>query len=759
MSIYDDSMTIFRKQMYVSRTGTEAGYCERHVPSAFRTRVQVIREAKALANASHLRGAECRLPRRKHSNLSSAKFAVVLTALSALSQPALSQDATLSPPMSVSPTFPPSSTPVAPPSGASSKVSSPGPTANMTAFPSMVPTRTGYPTTSAPIIPTSDSPTTTPTRIVSPSHRPTLSVNPTTAPTITPAPTFPPSLNPTITPMPTGNPSASPTDFPSTYPSEAPSPSPTFDEVSLGSTHLLQSFKVGNGRIFNESEVFIFEQIMTGYTYNIANGSALSKINATCDMLEPQTLLIVPERRTFRLRFLQDVVDNATNQVEYIMQWESNYVNVTDYPSLFTRFLEQNLNNLTLDLRDGGLDVLSSSSLRAVITTEAPSAAPSSIFKPTPNPVRPTTPKPTDSQSDASPASSASEEPSVAPANKPSSQGSVGSANVITNTIVIAVVLTALFVVSCCGCFLFYHRRKQLKELEFQAAVAAGRLSSEKDNKDMTVDENFAIATSAPYGNVPRSDDEQGIISPNESLLSNPSLISAGMSFGEGSIDEADRTHNLADAFDQYKDQNLEKVRADVQDLVIGSDSMMNQAMTLAFMGDEEIFADTRELISGGETDATEIEADLLCEVNDFLKRNEFADVEERKSFLQETTNKLVAYVLHGVIAADDASRTIHESAAMLGLELAAEIPENTVIVTGLRKNVTTAHLESAFREFGDLDEVAIASDARGFGLVRFLSPQSALRTMSAFREGEIVVQDVGVMVKVLKSDPVESSP
>ncbi len=130
-----------------------------------------------------------------------------------------------------------------------------------------------------------------------------------------------------------------------------------------------------------------------------------------------------------------------------------------------------------------------------------------------------------------------------------------------------------------------------------------------------------------------------------------------------------------------------------------------------------------------------------------------------RKSFLQETTNKLVAYVLHGVIVADDASRTIHESAAMLGLELAAEIPENTVIVTGLRKNVTTAHLESAFREFGDLDEVAIASDARGFGLVRFLSPQSALRTMSAFREGEIVVQDVGVMVKVLKSDTVESAP
>lgn len=120
---------------------------------------------------------------------------------------------------------------------------------------------------------------------------------------------------------------------------------------------------------------------------------------------------------------------------------------------------------------------------------------------------------------------------------------------------------------------------------------------------------------------------------------------------------------------------------------------------------------------------------------------------------MQETMNKMVACVRHGIVEPDDASRTIHESAAMLGLELAADIPENTVIVTGLRKNVTKAHLEAAFIEFGDIEEAAVASDARGFGLVRFLSPQSAHRTMNKFREGEIVVQDVAVMVKVLKSD------
>jgi hypothetical protein len=620
-SIYDDTMT---------RTGAENASYERHFPLAFRIRAPVVREANAFAISSNLREPGCSFSRRKHSNLFTAIPAIALTVLTAISLPATSEAQPTS--VSLSPTFPTTSTPVASPLGTLSQSPSSGPTANMTAVPSMLQASSGDPTTPAPISAMSDSPTATPSRIVSPSHRPTLSVNPTTAPTMSPAPTFPPSLNPTITPMPTGNPSASPTDFPSRSPSEVPSPSPTFDEESVGTTHLLQSFKVGNRRIFNDSEVFVFEDIMTGYTSNIAEGIDLSKINATC-VVQSQTLLTDPERRSVRQRLLQDVVVNATNQVEFIMLWESYHFNVSEYPSLFSRYVESNLYNLTADLQGGGLDVLTASSLRAVITTEVPSAASSSIFKPTPYPVRPTTLQPSAAQSDTYlPTFGDSDEPSVTPANKPSNLGSSGSANVITNTVVIAVVLLALFVISCCGCFLFYHRRKQLKELEFQAAAAAGRLSSEKENKEAIVDrmEFLAVDAAAPYGEVPRFDDEQGIISPNESLLSNQSLISTGMSLGEGSIDEADRTHNLADAFDQYKDQNLEKVRADVQDLVIGSDSMMNQAMTLAFMGDEEIFADTRELISGGETDATEIEADLLCEVNDFLKRNEYADVEER---------------------------------------------------------------------------------------------------------------------------------
>ena len=613
-------MTASHQLIADSRKGTEIAYIEQHLRMPFRVRIEGVCEKNGVGISSNWRQPECRRSRRIHTDVYALMPAVTLAVLTILSFPALSaaQDMFIG----FSPIFPPASTPVGLPSTALSRASSFGPTASMPAVPSIDSITTPYPISSAPIQLTSNQ-TTTP--------EPSPSKRPTRAPTISPAPTLSPSFYPTITPRPSELPSMSPTEFPSGLPSGLPSPAPTFDEISVGTTNLLQTFKVGNDRIFNESEVFTFKQIMTGYTYNISDGSDLSKVNATCTIIT-QTLLVIPERRTFRRRFLrllQDVAttSNASNQVEYTMTWESYHVNVTEYPSLFSRFIEDNLVNLTADLRKGDLDVLSSGSLRAIVTTEVPSAAPSISPKPTPNPFRPITSSPS-----LDPTAGYSDEPSGVPPSKPSNQGSAGNASVITNTIVIVSILSALAIVSCCGCFVFYHRRKQIRELEFQAAAAAGRLSSENDNGEGKSDrlEHLAVDTSAPYNDAPRSDDEQGIISPNESLLSNQSLISTGMSLGEGSIDEADRTHNLADAFDQYKDQNLEKVRADVEERVIGSDSMMNQAMTLAFMGDDEIFSDARELIAGEGADSTEIEADLLCEVNDFLKRNEFADVEER---------------------------------------------------------------------------------------------------------------------------------
>lgn len=83
---------------------------------------------------------------------------------------------------------------------------------------------------------------------------------------------------------------------------------------------------------------------------------------------------------------------------------------------------------------------------------------------------------------------------------------------------------------------------------------------------------------------------------------------------------------------------------------------------------------------------------------------------------MQEMLNKMVSSVRHGVLGPDDASRAIHECAALLKLQLASDLPVNTVIISGMRKTVTSANVIEAFREFGEIDDAAVASNQRGFG-------------------------------------------
>jgi len=148
----------------------------------------------------------------------------------------------------------------------------------------------------------------------------------------------------------------------------------------------------------------------------------------------------------------------------------------------------------------------------------------------------------------------------------------------------------------------------------------------------------------------------------------------------------------------------------------------------------------------------TEIEATFLYATNDWLKRKEKAQIETRRNFLQEIINKMVSLVRYDVISPDDASRSIHCCAALLGLDLEEEIPENTVIVSGMRKTVTTEDLINAFQEFGEIENAAVSPNKRGFGLVRYKSHKTAKIVMEKFHKEEIVVQDVAVMVRILSS-------
>ena len=142
-------------------------------------------------------------------------------------------------------------------------------------------------------------------------------------------------------------------------------------------------------------------------------------------------------------------------------------------------------------------------------------------------------------------------------------------------------------------------------------------------------DYNYAIGLEPRRSNDLHDVDQ---IPADESLVSNQSLISRGLSMSSDSAHEDDARDHLADEFDQYKDQNLEKMRAEVEGTVTNVDGMMSRALTKALMDDVEE-KDPKELTWGGSRNAIEIEASVLCEMNDWLKRKEGASLDERLVF------------------------------------------------------------------------------------------------------------------------------
>jgi len=129
------------------------------------------------------------------------------------------------------------------------------------------------------------------------------------------------------------------------------------------------------------------------------------------------------------------------------------------------------------------------------------------------------------------------------------------------------------------------------------------------------------------------------LVSPStgESILSNPSLLTNGNGIDDDDDDDIDdgqrdfleRSSKLSplDDFDQFKDQNLELMRSNVTNLVLGLDGMMSQALTMALMEGDN--GTDHDVLWGGATKGLDIEASALCEVTDWLKRNDFASYDE----------------------------------------------------------------------------------------------------------------------------------
>jgi hypothetical protein len=488
---------------------------------------------------------------------------------------------------------------------------------------------------SAPTVPTSVSdpsqsvPIPSPTAAVVTTTAPTK--NPTVPPTISMAPSVAasnkPSLRPTVSFAPTGKPSPAPTGQPSWL------------EPSSKETKFRQEFFVENGREFNEDELQLFRTLYQRYTVNFSPlplSEVESKITTIC-IVDKQTFLFEAGERnlqyvtnssaTPQVRGLEDGTSKLN--VDYTMKYESRYYNVTEYPKLFQNWTTNNLDVVLNEMQFLRMNVTKVNiPKRIVVSTPAPSMSSAPSMTPTFHPT-----------SSPGPSVISTENPSnnrgnIFPSNE--SKGAGSSSNII----IIAVSVIIAFSIILIGLFLYCRKLKANREDDFGPNALKGfevRGVSELNSSGMRFSGNsrdlpnpsYGTSETKAYGSSFGGIHSDGpsrladaVSSPPGSFVSSQSLISRGNSMGGDSRDEEDTAHMLVDEFDQYKDQNLEKMRADIEDLP-ECDGMMSQAVAKALIDqdDETIISDSYWGGGPGIT-APEIEASALGFVLDFLKRN-----------------------------------------------------------------------------------------------------------------------------------------
>ena len=539
------------------------------------------------------------------------------------------------------------------------------------------------------------------------------------APSMEPTPSIATPTTTTSAPTPALEPTQIPT---AVVPSAAPTP------INVDKQRFSQSFEVVNNTFFTDPEEAAMELLFEGYTSSFAPSNETDLVRADSVLLSQKFAYTDTNESTA----YQCIID-------YTMEYSSTTLNVTGYTDMFISYMNGNLAMVTRDLQELGLDVMDAMETQFVqVETTGPTAtAVPSLPPPTTTPF-PTSPPPT---------IPTSRPTSLTFPPTPGPMDANGTEAPGRDWLPVIVPVTVLSGMAVLIAIVFLTKRNRTRH----NARATSMRRRNRRGDEYPSGGDAALQVGTHY----LSASEQGItVIPRLDSPDSMSLVSdgdSGASPGSGKF-STDETKKLQDEFDEYKDLNLEELRTNVEGNLSGFEGIMSAAMTKALMGDEDAVLDTNELLWGckGNPTGAEVEASALVIVSDWIKRNDTAPVERKRAFMQGILNKMVASVRFGVIDAEDASRTIHESAALLGLQLANELPMTTVIVSGMRKTAKVRDIVQALSEFGDIDTVAVASEKRGFGLVRFKNAKSVERAMRRYRNGEIVVQDVAVQVKVI---------
>ena len=580
-------------------------------------------------------------------------------------QPTVSSVPTSNPTISVYPSIlpslMPSNIPSVEPSNYPSFLPSSHPSLSPSITPSFSPTLSQSP---------SREPSVGPSVSMVPSNKPSISSNPSITPTSNPSstpsripslqPSSPPSSHPTISMAPSASPTIS--TRPSSGPSSAPSSEPTNTDVSQIVVNYYQEL-TGILRTFNDVERNSFEELIEGYKANITIGTSIERVEMICNVDEAGSVS-VPAIERLNLR--------------YRVSFSSKYTIVENYGTNLKDFLNSNLDMMIQQLNEKGIPVTSSGQVYDIedLTdppTISPTSQPSSIPSMSPSyfPSNMPSTDPTIEPSvipSSEPSSKPSSKPSISisayPSETPSSAPTIDLSSSSTTIIVsVTAAISGFTIILIAGLFAKKRCRKSQEQNSDLVYTVRSAGSAGGGNNSSNVEgsqQRQSIVTGRLSGggsgisllnifrlgnrnadnndnnnnrrgrNSSRQRRRSGRLPSNDSMISSDSIISTGSSADvAGSDIEYDGTHILADEFEKYKDQNLEKMRAQLEGNVSNFDSMMSQALTMALMDDDDDGGNDSDMIVA-DRDSDQIEVDVLCEMHDWLKRSPGASVDDR---------------------------------------------------------------------------------------------------------------------------------
>ena len=320
--------------------------------------------------------------------------------------------------------------------------------------------------------------------------------------------------------------------------------------------------------------------------------------------------------------------------IEFNIMYSTSYgYDITSYPSSFMAYMNANLEQVTADMQTRFLPVIEAKDV-IVYNTDAPTVSPA----PTKAPLAamPVTKSPIGEGETMLPTTYKSLAPSVTGAPtismspvvivdtpKPTSREIVNDQRSFVVGLAAGLSGAALVVLL----FILYTRRTMSKrKLNNDVDLETSRKSQKgielvyNDNGNTQVAPDDLLENGTATQNMGENTEFDGIVS-------NPSMVSEGGSLGSNpnDIQEGIPVETLQDEFDNYKNQDLEFMRNGVEESVYGAEGMMSLAMTRALMEEEEENVDW-----GGAQDCASMEANIFCDANDWLRKNENASLQRR---------------------------------------------------------------------------------------------------------------------------------